>query len=115
MMSVDWERIKSQRTILKVVLPVISNDKVEFVIIVEIRVCRPDGDSLVGHLTSQAQDLLFDDYSDMELLCSDVYIAVADSCCLNAYFARVACRSRSTSGCPPGSQDSPRTSTRFTF
>jgi len=75
MMSVDWERIKSQRTILKAVLPVISNDKVEFVIIVEIRVCRPDGDSLVGHLTSQAQDLLFDDYSDMELLCSDVYIA----------------------------------------
>ena len=72
MMSVDWERIKSQRTILKVVLPVISNDKVEFVIIVEIRVCRPDGDSLVGHLTRQ--DLLFDDYSDMELLCSDVYI-----------------------------------------
>ena len=56
MMSVDWERIKSQRAILKAVLPVISNDKVEFVIIVEIRVCRPDGDSLVGHLTSQAQD-----------------------------------------------------------
>jgi len=25
-------------------------------------------------LHAQAQDLLFDDYSDMELLCSDVYI-----------------------------------------